>query len=128
MEQIKAAIESFVKGGDNNDIKLLDSVLHPSFQNIQNGFFENEGIFVFSKEQYIELVNTKKFGGSARSIDYVSIEQMVDNIAIAKVVLESQYLKFLSLIICVRNNEQWQIINNTPKIEIKKTIKKTMDR
>lgn len=120
MEQIKAAIELFVKGGDHNNAKLLESVLHPNFQNIQNGFFEKKGIFVFSKEQYIDLVSTKKFGGNPRSIDYVSIEQMGD-IAIAKVALESQYLKFLSVIICVRNHGQWQIINNTPKIEVKKT-------
>lgn len=121
MEQIKTAIELFVKGGDNNNTQLLESVLHPSFQNIQNGFFEKKGIFVFSKEQYIDLVGTKKFGGSPRSINYVSVEQ-TDNIAIAKVVLESRYLKFLSVIICVRNNKQWQIINNTPKIEVKKMM------
>jgi hypothetical protein len=65
------------------------------------------------------LERIKKFGGNPRIIDFVSIEQM-GNIAIAKVILESQYLKFFSTITCVCENEQWQIINNTPKGEVKK--------
>lgn len=118
MKKIKSAIENFISGGDNNDVLLLEKIVHPNFQNIQDGFFDQKGIFVFNKENYIDLVRTKKFGGSLRNIDFVSIEQM-GNIAIAKVILESQYLKFFSMIICVCENEQWQIINNTPKIEIK---------
>jgi Putative lumazine-binding len=118
MNHIKAAIESFIQGGDNTDTELLEKVIHPNFQNIQDGFFEDKGIFVFSKEQYIELVRIKKFGGKPRSIDFVSIEQM-GNIAIVKVILESQFLKFVSIITCVCENNQWQIINNTPKVELK---------
>ena len=120
MEQIKNAIESFVKGGDNNDANLLDKVLHPQFQNIQDGFFAEKGIFTFSKSEYIELVSNKTFGGSSRTIIFESIEQL-RNIAIAKVVLESQYLKFISTIICVCVDDNWQVINNTPKIEMKET-------
>jgi hypothetical protein len=118
MEKIKSAIENFIKGGDNNDVMLLEKTLHPSFQNIQDGFFDQKGIYIFNKEDYIDLVKTKKFGGNPRSIDFVSIEQM-GNIGIAKVALESQYLKFFSMITCVCKNSQWQIIHNTPKIEVK---------
>ncbi|KAB7530216.1 hypothetical protein F8C76_01525 [Flagellimonas olearia] len=117
MEQIKKTIETFVKGGDNNDITLLDQILHPNYQNIQDGFFERQGIYVFSKEQYIDLVRTKKFGGLPRTIKYGDIHQM-GNIAIAKIVLESDQLKFDSTIVCVFENEQWQVISNIPKIDM----------
>lgn len=83
MEKIKAAVESFVKAGDNNDADLLDAILHPHFQNVQDGFFAEKGIYVFSKDQYIDLVKSKKFGGSARSINFVSVEQL-GNIASKK--------------------------------------------
>jgi hypothetical protein len=116
MEQIKSVVKAFVAGGDNHDISLLETTL-----NIQNGFFGEEGIFIFSKEQYIELVRSKKFGGSPRSIDFVSVENE-DNIANVKVVLESQHLRFFSTIICVFENAKWQVISNIPKVEVKKTM------
>lgn len=117
MEQIKNTIETFVRGGDNNDVTLLDQILHPNYQNIQDGHFEQTGIFVFSKAQYIDLVRTKKFGGHPRIIKYEDIHQM-GNIAIAKVMLESKQLKFNSTIVCVFENQQWQVISNIPKIDM----------
>jgi len=118
MEQAEKAIEAFVKAGDNRDIAALESILHPGFQNIQDGGFDEKGIFVCSKSDYIELIRTKRFGGSPRSLVINSIEQS-DNMAIAQVTLESQLLIFHSLIICVRDDGHWKIINNTPAIEIK---------
>lgn len=120
MEQIKIVIEDFVKGGDNNDVDLLEKVLHPKFQNIQNGYFTEKGIYVFTKQEYIELVRNKTFGGNPRTIHYENIEQM-SNIAIVQVVLESAFLKFHSTITCVCIDKGWQVINNTPKIEMKET-------
>jgi len=117
MEQVKEAVVSFVKGGDNNDASLLEKVLHPYFQNIQDGNFTEEGIFVFTKSQYIELVNKKTFGGTPRTINIRSIEQH-GNIAVAEAILESRKLRFRSTIVCVRTDSGWQVINNIPKIEV----------
>ena len=64
MQQIKQTIASFVKGGDTNDKDLLDRVVHPQYQNIQDGFFKDQGIYVFSKAEYFDLVDRKTFGGS----------------------------------------------------------------
>ncbi|MBD1431479.1 nuclear transport factor 2 family protein [Sphingobacterium sp. DN00404] len=118
MEQVKAAIEAFVKAGDNRDIVALEEILHTNFQNIQDVFFDEDRICVFSKDDYIELIRTEKFGGSPRSIDFHSIEH-TGNIAIVRAKLESQYLIFHSLIVCVHDNGHWKIINNTPAIEAK---------
>jgi|SRR5690606_19813716 len=118
MKQIKAAIEKFVKAGDDRNTLALESILHSNFQNIQDGFFNESGIFVFSKTDYIELIRTEKFGGNPRSITYESVN-LVGNIATVQVKLESQYLIFNSLIICVFEDEKWKVINNFPIIEIK---------
>lgn len=120
MEHIKNTIQSFIKGGDNTDINLLEKVIHPNFQNIQDGFFTEKGIYIFNKEEYIELVRNKTFGGKPRTIVYDTVEQM-GNIAIAKVVLESEYVIFNSTIICVCDGENWQVINNTPSVVLKAT-------
>ncbi|WP_313533358.1 nuclear transport factor 2 family protein [Sphingobacterium athyrii] len=118
MEQAEKAIEAFVKAGDNRDVAALQSILHQGFQNIQDGFFDQKGIFVFSKSDYIELIRTKRFVGSPRSLIIHSIKQS-DHMAIAHTTLESEYLIFHSLIISVRDNGHWKIINNTPTIEVK---------
>lgn len=118
MDQIKKAIEQFIKGGDQRDTQLLEQVIHPSYQNVQDGFFDQPGIFVIPKEEYISLVRDKKFGGQPRTIVYHSLEEK-NNIAYAKVSLESPVLKFSSLITCVRENGKWQVIGNVPVIERK---------
>jgi len=118
MGTAEKAIEAFVKAGDNRDVAALESILHPGFQNIQDGFFDEKGIYVFSKSDYIELIRTKRFGGSPRSLIINSIEQS-DNMAIAHTTLESEYLIFHSLVICIRDNGDWKVINNTPSILVK---------
>jgi len=118
MEEIRQAIEKFIKGGDTNDTNLLEQILHRNYQNIQDGFFDQPGIFVISKEEYIQLVRDKVFGGKPRTVLYHSLEQK-NNIAYAQVSLESPALRFSSLIICVRENGEWKVITNVPSIEQK---------
>lgn len=118
MEQIKLAIEKFIKGGDNSDTALLEDILHKDYQNIQDGFFDKPGIFVIPKQEYIGLVRDKIFGGKPRKITYHFVEQK-NNIAYAQVSLESHVLLFSSLITCVRENGKWQVITNIPSIENK---------
>lgn len=122
MKHIKQAIEAFVKGGDTNDLNLLETVVHPQYQNIQDGLFEEKGIYIFSKTDYLDLVAKKTFGGSPRTIRYESIEQS-GNIAIAKVALESHYLLFSSTIICVCEGDNWKVIGNIPVVEVKESVK-----
>ncbi|REC72678.1 hypothetical protein DRF60_20015 [Chryseobacterium elymi] len=118
MKEIRQAIEKFIKGGDTNDTTLLEQVLHQNYQNIQDGFFDQPGIFVISKEEYIRLVRDKVFGGKPRTVIYHSLEQK-NNIAHAKVSLESPTLRFSSLITCVLEHGKWLVINNIPTIEQK---------
>lgn len=118
MEQIRQTIEKFIKAGDTSDTGLLEEVLHPGYQNIQDGFFDEPGIFIIPKDQYIQLVRDHVFGGKPRTIVYHSLEQK-NNIAYAQVSLESPVLRFSSLITCVRENGEWKVITNIPSIEPK---------
>ena len=120
ISQIKSVITDFIKGGDDRNIQLLTKVMHPGFQNTQDGFFKEKGIFTFSKPEYIHLIESKQFGGSPRSIEFVSLDDL-GNMAVAKVLLESEFLKFTSYIVAVSDGTDWQVINNIPKIEMKIT-------
>ncbi len=114
-EQVEKAVRHFIHAGDSNDIDLLEEVLHPQFQNIQDGFFEERGVFIFLKQDYKSLVKTKRFGGAARTIEFGSIEISGD-IAEVKVKLESKVLVFYSTIVLCKVIDRWKVIHNIPKI------------
>ncbi len=117
-EQVKKTVGDFVRAGDTNDITLLDRVLHTHFQNVQDGFFEENGVFIFSKEDYKTLVKTKRFGGAARKIEFGQID-ISGRIAQVKVRLESDFLVFNSILLLGYVDDRWTIIHNIPKIEKK---------
>jgi hypothetical protein len=116
--QVKEAVADFVRAGDTNDVTLLDHVLHTHFQNVQDGFFEEQGVFVFSKEEYKTLVKTKRFGGSPRKIEFETVD-ITGKIAQVKVRLESEFLVFKSILLLGYEGERWTIIHNIPSIEKK---------
>ena len=117
--QIKRTVKDFIRAGDVHDIALLESTLHSDFQNIQNGFFDKPGIYVFSKDDYKTLVETKRFGGSPRTIEFLSIKD-IGGIAHVDVFLESEFLKFNSHLVLVNEkDETWKVIHNIPTIEVK---------
>lgn len=115
IETVKNTVREFLKGGDTNDATILEKVLHADYQNVQDGFFGEAGIFNIPKAEYKHLVETKRFGGSPRNVDFVSVE-VLGNMAIVKVNLESAVLRFISYIVVVQEGGQWLIRNNFPSI------------
>ena len=114
-DQIKAAVTDFVRGGDTNDVGLLEKILHPDFQNVQDGFFGDKGIFIFSKEKYKSLVETKRFGGSHRRIEFNTVEILGD-LAHVRARLESEFLIFNSIFLLGNDGGYWKVIHNIPTI------------
>jgi hypothetical protein len=124
LEQVKETVADFVRAGDTNDVTLLDQVLHTHFQNVQDGFFEEHGVFVFSREDYKNLVKTRRFGGVPRIIEFGTVN-ISGNIAHVNVRLESKYLVFNSMLLLGNDGERWTIIHNIPTIEKKEEIEKS---
>lgn len=113
---ILKAVTDFIKGGDNSDITALNQVLHSDFRNIQNGFFEKEGIVIFSKSDYLNQIEQKIFGGKPREMTIVSIDQ-IGKIAMVKALLQSSSLSFTSFIsVILDDDNEWKIIENFPHI------------
>ncbi|WP_437397933.1 nuclear transport factor 2 family protein [Flagellimonas lutimaris] len=112
------AVTKFIKGGDESDIKALKHILHDQFRNVQYGFFGKKGVFVISKSEYIDLIEQKTFGGVPRSMDILQIE-VLGNIAMTKVKMESTELKFISYISLILDDGEWKVIENFPHVEYK---------
>jgi hypothetical protein len=117
-DEVTAAVESFVRAADERNVAGLKLILHENFQNIQDGLFEQKGIFVITKAEYIGLIEAKKFGGAPRAIEFVNID-MLGSLAFCKMILESEFLKFTSVIMCVATGQGWQVILNAPQVRLK---------
>jgi len=114
--QIIACVTEFVKAGDQSDVQALERVLHPRYQNVQDGFFAEKGLFQIAKAQYIQLVGNRTFGGNHRSIEIRDIEEFGKHMAVVEATLEGPGLIFRSRIVTVREKGAWQVLFNFPKI------------
>ncbi len=114
--EIEKCVTDFIQAGDQNDVSALDRVLHEGYQNVQDGFFERRGLYQFSKDDYKKLVGEKTFGGIPRTIEIRSIEEFGQHMALVRVRLESSELIFDSLIVTVREQGDWQVLYNFPRI------------
>ena len=117
-ERIADSITQFIAGGDDTDLQKLDFALHKEYRNVQYGFFGKPGVFVFNKEEYISLVKEKTFGGIPRNIEILFLE-VHDQIALAKLRLESAHLIFHSFVSLIYDEERWQVIGNFPDVKTK---------
>lgn len=116
--KIVTQVTKFIKGGDNSDTDMLKLVLHDDFTNVQNGFFDQVGVFIINKAKYLSLISDKIFGGIPREMEIVSID-IAGNIAMVKANLRSEKLIFVSFIsLIMENNEEWKIIGNFPYVEV----------
>ncbi|NHN27328.1 nuclear transport factor 2 family protein [Flavobacterium jejuense] len=121
-EKIELAITNFVRGGDNSDVDLLESVLHPHFRITNNGFMGTSGITIIDKEKYIATIKEGIFGGLPRKMKIEAIDDF-ETIAYVKLKLESSenyFMSYNSLVLDTDN--EWKLINNLAVVESKDTI------
>lgn len=118
--QIEQAITHFVKGGDNSDIILLDTVLHDDFRVANNGFMGTSGITIIDKQKYLSNIKSGIFGGLPRKMTIESIDHS-ETVATVKLRLESTenyFVSYNSLVLDVDN--EWKLIHNLAVVEAKK--------
>jgi hypothetical protein len=120
IDKIEQAITNFVKGGDNSDTILLDSVLHKDFRVTNNGFMGSSGVTIIDKERYLANIQSGVFGGLPRVMKIESIDHS-ETIAMVKLRLESAenyFVSYNSLVLDIHN--EWKLINNLAVVEAKK--------
>ncbi len=119
-EKIKQVITDFVKGGDNNDIQLLDKVLHKDFRVTNNGFMGTAGITIIDKKEYITKIKSGVFGGLPRTMKIEKIDQtgIIASVKLRIESTENDFISYNSLVLDADN--QWKIINNLAVVKAKK--------
>jgi Putative lumazine-binding len=115
-EEVIVAIKKFIESADQSNTKQLAAVLHKDYRNTQIDFFEKKGVFIFDKQKYLSLIEDKIFGGTPRSIEIVNLD-IVEKIAVVKVILKGEKLNFTSFISLIKDEiDEWKVIENLPSI------------
>lgn len=122
-EQIELAITAFVKGGDNSDVNLLETVLHDDFRVMSTRFMGMPDTIIIDKKKYISNIRDGVFGGLPRKMKIERIDDLgtIANVSLWMESSENQFLSFNSLVLDVDN--RWKIISNLAVVEAKKNDK-----
>lgn len=119
-ERIEQTIINFVKGGDEADVALLDTVLHQDFRVSSSAFMGTNRVAIIDKEQYLANISSGVFGGLPRHMNIESID-CSGSIAMVKLKLESAENHFVSYnALVLDSDKEWKIIHNLAVVSSKK--------
>lgn len=113
---IKKTITTYLKGGDERNIVLLNEAIHKDFRVVLHRAFGGNDTSVLTKETYLKMVESEKLGGTKRTVKFKSVD-FSGNVASVKAVLESDKLIFESYYDLVKNADgKWQVVNDMPHV------------
>lgn len=114
---IKETILAFSKAGDKNDAEKLASYLDDNYRVVMNRLFGSREVSTMSKEEYLEKIRTKEYGGDNRK---VNVETIVLNgsTASAKVSLVGSKMTFVSILTLIQDeNKDWKLVSDVPVVK-----------
>lgn len=113
---IRKVIETFVKGGDQQDVSMLESVLHESYRVVWNDP-ANDKVSVLDRATYLSFIEQKKFGGDKRELKIESISIQDESNASVKLFLDGKAADFKGLLSLVKADGKWQLVQDLTLME-----------
>ncbi|MFK7926157.1 MAG: nuclear transport factor 2 family protein, partial [Bacteroidia bacterium] len=113
---IRKVIETFVKGGDQQDVSMLEGVLHESYRVVWNDP-ANGKVSVLDRATYLSFVEQKKFGGDTRELKIESISLQNEANASVKLFLDGKAADFKGLVSLVKADGKWQLVQDLTLME-----------
>ncbi len=117
-KQIEETVKTYILGGDQQDVNLLETVMHNNYRVIINDAKENT-IKELSKSSYLDFIAKKVFGGNPREIEIEAIEISKELNAVVKLKLTSSKAKFYSQFSLVKVNGKWWILQDLVFMEMR---------
>lgn len=110
-KQIEKTVKQFVKGGDQNDISILDDVLHANHRVAFNDLKSNQ-LKILDRATYLKLIENKSFGGDKRSITFESIDIYDGITATVKAKFVGSKATFYNYLSLVKIGDDWKIVQD----------------
>lgn len=114
--ELTAVTQSFCTAGDQQDASAMEKLLHPDFRTLFT-FGQAGEAAQLPRDQYIEMIRAKKFGGDARTVQIKSTERVSDNVAYVKASLVGKKATLHSLLILVRHQGHWRIYQDAARLD-----------
>ncbi|MEM6347746.1 MAG: nuclear transport factor 2 family protein [Bacteroidota bacterium] len=116
---IRKVLETFVKGGDKQDVAMLEGVLHDSYRVVWNDQASG-AVKVLDRTTYLSFIEQKKFGGDTRTLEIESIAVQNEANASVKVFLDGKAADFRGLISLIKIDGKWQLVQDLTLMEVAK--------
>ncbi|XOV65898.1 MAG: nuclear transport factor 2 family protein [Fluviicola sp.] len=114
---IETTVRGFLKAGDQNDAKSIDTFLDDNYRVVMNQLFGSSAVMVISKDVYLSKIESKEWGGDTRKVTIENI-QVNGNTASAKVTQVGSKATFISTMILVQHADgQWKLIGDVPTVK-----------
>ncbi|MGB0521393.1 MAG: nuclear transport factor 2 family protein [Flammeovirgaceae bacterium] len=110
-KQIEKTVKQFVKGGDQNDISILEDVLHTNHRVAFNDLTSGQ-LKILDRTTYLQLIKNKTFGGNKRSIIFESVDIYEGITATVKVKFKSEKAIFHNYLSLVKVGDDWKIVQD----------------
>lgn len=115
---VQAAIEAYVRAGDEQDVDALQAVLHDQYRLLMHDG-QKPDIFIVDKAGYLDKIATKTWGGDTRKILVEAIMLTGEGNATAKVSLTGQQADFFTYYSLVNTGGEWKIIQDLATVTFK---------
>lgn len=114
--ELQSLVAKFVKGGDEQNVEILDDVLHPDYR-ITFAFPGETKVTILNREVYLQMLRDKKLGGRKRdtTIEDISIR---GNIAVVRAKLQSPVMRFNIFFSFINTGLGWKLISDLPFAEM----------
>jgi len=106
---LKKLATTFIEGADAQKGSMLQEVLHPQGQQ----FVKLGGkLSIITAEQYIQLIDGKKLGGTPRKITFGKVQLLTDNLGLVDLSAVSSEYNFKYQLSLAKNEAgEWTIVN-----------------
>ncbi len=117
VQAIQQTITEFIKAGDNQNTKKMESLLDANYRVVMNQLFGSSEVSILPRAVYLEKIQKKEFGGDQRQITFEQIT-VNGNTASVQVYLKGQKMSIRSLYSLIKNSsDKWQIISDMPVVQ-----------
>ncbi|MEO9482200.1 MAG: nuclear transport factor 2 family protein [Ekhidna sp.] len=106
--EIKKAVTSYARAGDQQDVSALKSLLHDQHRLIWHD--GTKAPFILDKMGYISKIEAKEWGGDARKITIEAVENFDGVNATVKAILDGKKSQMRSIFSLIKIDGEWKII------------------
>ena len=115
VKEIEQFIQEYALAVDKGNAALAGNFLDKDFRVVLNNHNNSGNKVIFSREQYLNLMQNGKVGGNKRKLTFL-LTDVHENGAIVKVRLEGEKNIFTNYYNLLKSKGGWSIINDQPQI------------